>query len=331
VSPLVQSALDGFSLCIFAYGQTGSGKTHTMIGDTEVGEDGGGGGAAAADSSLDRGIVYRACEQLFGEINSVTSGSGQFESRVTIEAVEIYNEKLRDLLPSKAQKAGASLEIRKEAGGRVFIEGIEAHPVESVREAVGFLDRALRQRATKATRCNDQSSRSHCVLIVRFSRTDLVTGATKAGAIHFCDLAGSERLAKSGSNEDPALLREAQAINKSLSALGNTMSALVAGGRHVPFRDSKLTFLLQECFTGDGKSLLVCALSPETDNVGESVGSLRFAQTVSQVTAASRSRCGNCGACDKKGGGGADQAGEEAAVPAPGEKRPRTSTTTSKR
>jgi kinesin family protein C1 len=178
-----------------------------------------------------------------------------------------------------------------------------------VAQTVSFLDRALRQRATKATKCNDQSSRSHCVLIVRFEKTDLETGATKAGALHFCDLAGSERLAKSGSGEDPEKLREAQAINKSLSALGNTMSALVGGGRHVPFRDSKLTFLLQECFTGDGKSLLVCALSPESDNVGESVGSLRFAQTVSQVT--SKGKCANCGEklCAKgkgSGGGGAD-------------------------
>jgi kinesin family protein C1 len=133
------------------------------------------------------------------------------------------------------------------------------------------------------------------VLIVRFAKTNVETGATKAGALHFCDLAGSERLAKSGSGDDPALLREAQAINKSLSALGNTMSALVAGGRHVPFRDSKLTFLLQDCFTGDGKSLLLCALSPETDSVQESVGSLRFAQTVSQVTAKGNARCATCG------------------------------------
>jgi kinesin family protein C1 len=348
VSPLVQSALDGYSLCIFAYGQTGSGKTHTMIGDTEVGDvaivpagaDAEGAAAAVAaataateQAGLDRGIVYRACEQLFTDLNTPTS-SGTWESTVTIEAVEIYNEKLRDLLPSKAAKAaatasgggggggrtagavapGAGLEIRKEPKtGRVYIEGIEAHPVTSCTGAVGFLDRALRQRATKATKCNDQSSRSHCVLIVRFAKTNVETGEVKAGALHFCDLAGSERLAKSGSGDDPALLREAQAINKSLSALGNTMSALVVGGRHVPFRDSRLTFLLQECFTGDGKSLLVCALSPEGDSVTESIGSLRFAQTVSQVTAATRQRCANCGekTCSKGAKGDKKGAAED--------------------
>lgn len=348
VSPLVQSALDGYSLCIFAYGQTGSGKTHTMIGDTEVGDvaivpavaDAEGAAAAVAaataateQAGLDRGIVYRACEQLFTDLNIPTS-SGTWESTVTIEAVEIYNEKLRDLLPSKAAKAaatasgggggggrtagavppGAGLEIRKEPKtGRVYIEGIEAHPVTSCTGAVGFLDRALRQRATKATKCNDQSSRSHCVLIVRFAKTNVETGEVKAGALHFCDLAGSERLAKSGSGDDPALLREAQAINKSLSALGNTMSALVVGGRHVPFRDSRLTFLLQECFTGDGKSLLVCALSPEGDSVTESIGSLRFAQTVSQVTAATRQRCANCGekTCSKGAKGDKKGAAED--------------------
>lgn len=325
VAPLVQSAIDGFSLCIFAYGQTGSGKTHTMIGDTEVGDvasaDGAGGGGG-----LDRGIVYRACEQLFADLSNECAGSKCYDSAVTIEAVEIYNEKLMDLLPLKEASKGvkpSTLEIRKEKEGHVFIEGIEAHPVRSVHDAVGFLDRALRQRATKATRCNDQSSRSHCVLIVRFKKTDRETGEVKSGALHFCDLAGSERLAKSGSNEDPALLREAQAINKSLSALGNTMSALVAGGRHVPFRDSKLTFLLQECFTGDGKSLLVCALSPEADNIAESVGSLRFAQTVSQVTAANRTRCLSCG--DKMCSSGTKGAkAEEEAGPSAGDKRLRT-------
>jgi kinesin family protein C1 len=300
VSPLVQSALDGYSLCIFAYGQTGSGKTHTMIGDTEV-APAEAAAATGSGSGLDRGIVYRACEQIFADLNNrCAAGSAVYESTVTIEAVEIYNEKLRDLLPSAPPKKGqapASLEIRKDAkvNGATYIAGIEAHPVTCVGDAVGFLNQALRQRATKATKCNDQSSRSHCVLIVRFAKTNVETGATKAGALHFCDLAGSERLAKSGSGDDPALLREAQAINKSLSALGNTMSALVAGGRHVPFRDSKLTFLLQDCFTGDGKSLLLCALSPETDSVQESVGSLRFAQTVSQVTAKGNARCATCG------------------------------------
>ena len=334
VQPLVQSALDGYSLCIFAYGQTGSGKTHTMIGDTEVGGDlaeaaaaAAGGGGCADGAGLDRGIVYRACEQLFADLtNSRASGSVQYEAAVTIEAVEIYNEKLRDLLPTVALKKGAAgpaLDIRKDPKlGRVYIEGIEAHAVTGVGDTVGYLDRALRQRATKATKCNDQSSRSHCVLIVRFRKTNVATGEVKEGALHFCDLAGSERLAKSGSGDDPALLREAQAINKSLSALGNTMSALVVGGRHVPFRDSKLTFLLQECFTGDGKSLLVCALSPETDNLNESVGSLRFAQTVSQVTASSKTRCTNCGeslckgakGAKVSGGGGAAGACEDTAV-----------------
>jgi chromosome segregation ATPase len=309
VAPLVQSALDGYSLCIFAYGQTGSGKTHSMIGDTEVVAPGDA-LAAAPTSGLDRGIVYRACEQIFAELNNkCAAGSAVYESTVTIEAVEIYNEKLRDLLPTVQPKKGApptNLEIRKDpkSGGAVYIEGIEAHAVTQVNDAVGYLNQALRQRATKATKCNDQSSRSHCVLIVRFAKTNVETGVTKSGALHFCDLAGSERLAKSGSSDDPALLREAQAINKSLSALGNTMSALVSGGRHVPFRDSKLTFLLQDCFTGDGKSLLLCALSPETDSVQESVGSLRFAQTVSQVTAKGNERCTSCGdkLCSKRKG-----------------------------
>ena len=173
----------------------------------------------------------------------------------------------------------------------MYVEGLLAHPVATSQDAMGLLDAALKQRATKATKCNDQSSRSHAVLVVRFAAENSETGQRRTGALHFCDLAGSERLAKSGSGDKPDLLREAQNINKSLSALGNTMGALAhnggKGNRHVPFRDSKLTFLLQECFTGDGKSLLVCALAPENACLSESVSSLRFAQTVSQVTAAS--------------------------------------------
>jgi kinesin family protein C1 len=301
VQPLVQSALDGYSLCIFAYGQTGSGKTHTMIGDTEVGSTS---SLAAADSDagINRGIVYRACEQMFEDLNNCCSGSGSFDWSVTIEAVEIYNEKLRDLLPINTGKKNkqasfdtSSLDIRKSKEGRVYVEGLERHNVGTCDEAVGFLDKALQHRATKATKCNDQSSRSHCVLIVRFIKTDLVSGVVKEGALHFCDLAGSERLSKSGSGEDKALLREAQNINKSLACLGNTMTALVQQHSHVPFRDSKLTYLLQECFTGSGKSLLVCALSPEIDSIKESEGSLRFAQTVSKVTANNKNRCATCG------------------------------------
>lgn len=154
--------------------------------------------------------------------------------------------------------------------------------VRSSPEAVALLDMALALRSTKATQCNDMSSRSHCVVILRItpppdtgsSGSSSTAGGGSGrgpkggpayGAIYLCDLAGSERLDRSQSHADPALLRETQSINKSLSVLGHTMHALASGQRHVPFRDSKLTYLLQDCFLGNGKNLLLCTLAPEDE------------------------------------------------------------------
>ena len=132
---------------------------------------------------------------------------------------------------------------------------------------------------TKATGCNERSSRSHCVFTVRFRGRNAAKERTKKGVLSFCDLAGSERLKTAGSDN----LKETQAINKSLAALGNTISALVNGERHVPTRDSRLTYLLRDYLCGTGKVLMICALAAEPENTSETLGSLRFAEKVGKV------------------------------------------------
>ena len=138
----------------------------------------------------------------------------------------------------------------------------------------------LQIRQTAATHCNAQSSRSHTVFSMKINGFDSKEGKRRVGKLNLVDLAGSERLSQSGSAKDPKLLKEAQNINKSLSTLGNVISAVASQNGHVPFRDSKLTYLLQRSLGGDCKALMFCNLSPQTFSTGESLCSLRFAKKV---------------------------------------------------
>ena len=311
VRPLVQSAFDGYPVCIFAYGQTGSGKTHTMLGDGETPDN--------------RGIMFRACDQVFSSIESAKKAGWEYS--VTIQIVEVYNEKLRDLLFDDTS-ASAEAEQAPELAARtdpntgvVYVENLSIHEVSCSDEAIVMLQQALDSRCTKATNMNSTSSRSHCIFTMKFHGERASTADVSEGVMHFCDLAGSERLAVSGSAEEPALLREAQNINKSLSCLGNTISALVRGDSHVPYRDSRLTYLLSGSLGGNGKCLMMCNLGGERSHLQESLSSLRFAQKVSKVkkqqpckVCAARAKQGaapnKCGG-EKCGGGEQDGAAEE--------------------
>jgi kinesin family protein C1 len=142
---------------------------------------------------------------------------------------------------------------------------------------------AARTRSVASTKMNSQSSRSHSVFMLHLNGFNEDSGAIVSGALNLCDLAGSERLDRSGAGADAARLKETQSINKSLSCLGDVFNALATGASHVPYRNSKLTYLLQDCLSGDGKALMFVNLSPTTASSGESVCSLRFAQRVNQV------------------------------------------------
>ncbi|GBG30645.1 Kinesin, putative [Hondaea fermentalgiana] len=275
VSPLVESVMDGFHSCIFAYGQTGSGKTYTMSG---------------GDGPENRGINYLALEELFRANAQRRAGGAHY--RFKVQNVEIYCEKVIDLLASHpdqsdvvAEEKGGSngpayLEIRASDRDGVHMPGCVEIEVKSVEEVIEVMELGARNRSSAHTKMNMASSRSHSVVIVSVHGANDETGRSTFGKLVLVDLAGSERLAKSGVKG--VQLKEAQAINKSLSCLGDVISALESKAAHVPFRNSKLTTLLQDSLGKDNKALMILQVSPTTFNVQESTCSLNFAARVRQ-------------------------------------------------
>jgi len=281
VEPLVQSVVDGYKACVLAYGPTGTGKTHTML------------GTPAAP-----GLVPRAIDRLF----EATARTG-WAWTITGRAVEVYNEEVRCLLggvPPPGKKHSVSHVA--EADG--FTATTVAHAAEvdcADRAAVADLvARATAARAVGATAANAASSRSHAVILLALRGTCSSTGATVAGGLNLVDLAGSERLKRSCAEGDR--LKETAAINKSLAALGDVIAALGGGGgggggsagggvgasssssstisTHIPYRNSKLTWLLAPSLGGGSKVLMVVAASPVSAEAGETLCSLRFAAKV---------------------------------------------------
>uniref|UniRef100_A0A6M2F822 Kinesin-like protein n=1 Tax=Populus davidiana TaxID=266767 RepID=A0A6M2F822_9ROSI len=268
ISQLVQSALDGYKVCIFAYGQTGSGKTYTMMGKSGNPEQ--------------KGLIPRSLEQIFQTRQSLQSQGWKYEMQVSM--LEIYNETIRDLLSTKDSSRteygsnGKQYGIKHDANGNTLVSDLTVVDVCSTREVSFLLDQASHSRSVGKTQMNEQSSRSHFVFTLRIYGVNENTEQQVQGVLNLIDLAGSERLSKSGSTGDR--LRETQAINKSLSSLSNVIFALAKKEDHVPFRHSKLTYLLQPCLGGDSKTLMFVNISPDHSSSGESLCSLRFASRV---------------------------------------------------
>ncbi|ROL52865.1 Kinesin-like protein KIFC3 [Anabarilius grahami] len=260
VQSLVTSCIDGFNVCIFAYGQTGSGKTYTMEGVPE-----------------DPGINQRALRLLFSE---VSEKKPDWDYKITVSMVEIYNETLRNLLGDNPNEK-LDIKMCPDGSGQLYVPGLTEFTVESVEDINKVFDLGHMNRATACTNLNEHSSRSHALLIVTVAGFNSSTGHRSSGKLNLVDLAGSERIAKSGA--EGSRLREAQCINKSLSALGDVINALRSKHSHVPFRNSRLTYLLQDSLSGDSKTLMMVQVSPLESNVSESVCSLKFAQRVRTV------------------------------------------------
>lgn len=220
VEQLVQSALDGYNVCIFAYGQTGSGKTYTM-------------------SSPTNGIIPLAISQIFENATALEENGWEFEYHG--EFLEIYNEKILDLLGKSDDLDKGKFEIRHDpTTRRTVVTGLTTVMLESPAQAATILQKASRNRSVAATMANHHSSRSHSVFILRLTGRNKVTGKTHNGVLNLIDLAGSERLSQSQAAGDR--LKETQAINKSLSSLGDVICAL--GNKkdsHVPYRNSKVS------------------------------------------------------------------------------------------
>ncbi|XP_057535874.1 kinesin-like protein KIN-14I [Amaranthus tricolor] len=263
MQPLIRSVLDGYNVCIFAYGQTGSGKTFTMSGPKDLTEQ-------------SQGVNYRSLGDLF---YLAEQRKGTFRYDVAVQMIEIYNEQVRDLLVSDG--LNKKLEIRNSSQNGLNVPEASLVPVSSTSDVIHLMNVGHRNRAVGATALNDRSSRSHSCLTVHVQGRDLTTGAVLRGCMHLVDLAGSERVDKSEVTGDR--LKEAQHINKSLSALGDVIASLAHKNSHVPYRNSKLTQLLQDSLGGQAKTLMFVHISPEPEAVGETLSTLKFAERVATV------------------------------------------------
>ncbi|KAL3644745.1 Kinesin-like protein KIN-14I [Castilleja foliolosa] len=261
--PLVRSVLDGYNVCIFAYGQTGSGKTFTMTGPNNLTES-------------SQGVNYRALGDLF---LLAEQRKDTFFYEVSVQMIEIYNEQVRDLLTSDG--LNKRLEIRNSSQTGLSVPDASLVHVSSTSDVIDLMNIGQRNRSVGATALNDRSSRSHSCLTVHVQGKDLTSGNILRGCMHLVDLAGSERVDKSEVTGDR--LREAQHINKSLSALGDVISSLAQRNSHVPYRNSKLTQLLQDSLGGQAKTLMFVHISPEPDATGETISTLKFAERVATV------------------------------------------------
>ncbi|CAO2204992.1 unnamed protein product [Urochloa humidicola] len=259
--PLVRSVMDGYNICIFAYGQTGSGKTHTMCGPS--------GGLPK-----DFGINYMALNDLF----NISTYREDVKYDIRVQMVEIYNEQVRDLL---IPDIDFTLDIRTSSNnGLLNLPGAKICQVQSPSDVINLMQLGEKHRASSSTAMNHRSSRSHSILTVLVNGKD-IGGNVSRSNLHLVDLAGSERVDRSEATGDR--LKEAQHINKSLSCLGDVINALAQKNSHIPYRNSKLTQLLQSSLGGNAKTLMFAHISPEAESYAETLSTLKFAQRASTV------------------------------------------------
>jgi kinesin family member 5 len=250
----VEDVMNGYNGTVFAYGQTGAGKSYTMMGDM--------------DDNVNKGIIPRIMEQIFDAI--LVHGSAQVEYTVGICYMEIYMERIRDLLNPVMD----NLPIHEGPRGP-FVKGLREIYVNQVEEVYTAMHLGQRSRATASTNMNLESSRSHSIFLVTINQKDINTGSQKSGMLYLVDLAGSEKVGKTGASGQT--LEEAKKINKSLSALGMVINSLTDGkSTHVPYRDSKLTRILQESLGGNSRTTLIINCSPSSYNDSETISTLRF-------------------------------------------------------
>nr|GEY01429.1 kinesin-like protein KIN12B isoform X2 [Tanacetum cinerariifolium] len=279
-APLVENCLAGFNSSIFAYGQSGSGKTYTIWGPTN---------ALFEDklSSNEKGLTPRVFERLFSRISEeqIKQADKQLVYQCHCSFLEIYNEQITDLL-NPTQR---NLHLREDTKTGVYVENLTEEPISNMKDVKEILKKGLSNRRTGATSLNIESSRSHsvftCVVESRLKSTDGLS-CCKTSRMNLVDLAGSERQTSTGAAGQR--LKEAGNINRSLSQLGNLINILAEVSqtgkqRHIPYRDSKLTFLLQESLGGNAKLSMICAISPAQSCKSETVSTIRFAQRAKAI------------------------------------------------
>ena len=254
--PLILSAFEGINGTLFCYGQTASGKTYTMEG-------------ISSDNDL-CGIIPRMMNLVFEIINS---GSSDIEFSVKCQYYQIYNEKIQDLIDTTK----TDLAIREDKNKGIWVGECTEKYVESEQEMIDFFNTGSNNRIVSSTKMNAISSRSHSLFSVTIYQRNVITESSKTGKLYFVDLAGSEKMSKAGV-EGNTMLKEAQNINKSIMTLGMVINALTKGAKHIPYRDSKLTRVLQESLGGNSLTYLIINCSPNMLNQAETLSTLRFGQ-----------------------------------------------------
>lgn len=259
--PIIESILDGFNGTVLAYGQTSSGKTFTMQG--------------ILHSDELQGIIPRMVETVFEKINEAKE---TMEFMVKSAMIEIYNEKIRDLLdPSKN-----NLNVHEDKQKGIYVDGLTEESIAKAEEVYDIIERGNSNRAIAATNMNANSSRSHSIFIMSITMNDLENMSCKTGKLYLVDLAGSEVISKTGATG--SVLEEAKNINKSLTMLGRVINALTDGkSTFIPYRDSKLTRILQESLGGNSKTCLIITASPSMYNAVETLSTCRFGMRAKSI------------------------------------------------
>lgn len=266
VQPLVNAVLEGFNCTVFAYGQTGTGKTFTMEG--------------IRDDPEKRGIIPNAFDHIFNHINTNNSKDVKFMVRASY--LEIYQEEIRDLLIKDQAKR---LELKENPDVGVYVKDLATILCKDVGEIEKTMIAGNKNRSTGATDMNEHSSRSHAIFMIKVERMEIGPDKKpryRIGKLNLVDLAGSERQAKTGAVGQRQ--KEGIKINLSLSALGNVISSLVDGkSSHVPYRDSKLTRLLQDSLGGNSKTVMIANVGPASYNYEETLTTLRYANRAKNI------------------------------------------------
>jgi len=255
--PVMLSCVDGYNVCIMAYGQTGSGKTFTMMGPVD-----------------NMGVNRRAIREVLAHCTA----SRDIEYQIKVSMMEVYNEKIFDLLTGDRS---TSLEVHQNANGGVYVASLQEEQVFTPQDVESVLLRGDAHRSVASTSMNTDSSRSHLLMQLSVSGYNKISKVTTVGKLTLVDLAGSERVAKSEASG--ARLVEAAAINKSLSALGQVFKALASNAPHIPYRNSKLTHVLQDSLGGDSKTCVFVNCSPLESNLAETICTLNFGRNIRKI------------------------------------------------
>lgn len=268
VSPILEEALSGYNCTIFAYGQTGTGKTYTMSGDVSDNY-----GTFAHDA----GIIPRALYRMFLALEAEES-----EYSVKCSFIELYNEELRDLISKDDERKVKIFEDSSRKG--IIIQGMEEAYIKDATEGLKLLQDGSHKRQVAATKCNDLSSRSHTVFTITVHVKEVSSNGEeylRIGKLNLVDLAGSENISRSGAENKRA--REAGMINQSLLTLGRVINALVDRSSHIPYRESKLTRLLQDSLGGRTKTCIIATVSPAKMNMEETISTLDYASRAKNI------------------------------------------------